>query len=99
MQYGYVYAGLFALIGILVIIRMRKVNKVFYFAGAIFEVMAAWWLVNSLYPELDMFHGAWGWAFRGVMLVTLLVTCYVFYRERTKGSGDVKKLEDGEKKE
>ena len=96
MQYGYVYAGIFCLIGILLAIRMGKINKVFYFAAGIFEVMAVWWLVNSLYPDLNMFHGTWGIVFRGVMLVTLVVTCYVFYKERTKPEkqDEVKKLED-----
>lgn len=96
MQYGYVYAGLFALLGILIMVRMGKLNKVFYFAGVVFEIMAAWWLINSLHPELNMFDGVWGWVFRGIMLVTLLVTCYVFYKERAKQPGDDKKQEDKE---
>lgn len=96
MEYGYVYAAIFCLVGILLAVRMGKINKVFYFAAGIFEVMAAWWLFNSLYPDLNMFHGAWGLAFRGLMLVTLVVTCYVFYKERRKTaeSDDVKRLED-----
>lgn len=98
MQYGYVYAGLFALLGILVMIRMGKINKVFYFVGVVFEIMAAWWLIDALYPEMDMFHGVWGWVFRGIMLVTLLVTCYVFNKERTKQPDEVKRLEDKEGK-
>ena len=51
----YVYAGMWFLIGLLLIWKLRKENQVFVFAGGIFLFMGAWWLADALLPQLDLF--------------------------------------------
>ena len=53
----YVYAGMWFLIGLLLIWKLRKENQVFAFAGGIFLFMGAWWLADALLPQLDLFGG------------------------------------------
>ena len=86
---GYVYAGMWFLVGLILIFRMGKENKVFYLAGGFFWILGAWWLFNTLYPELKLFEGVWGNALKVVTGVVLLVFCFVFYKE-TRGTGEKK---------
>lgn len=80
----YVYAVMWFLIGLILIWRMRKENRVFIFAGGIFLFMGAWWLADALMPQIDLFTGAYGWIFRGVMAVALIVTVLVFFRQKKR---------------
>lgn len=48
----YVYAGMWFLIGLLLIWKLRKENQVFVFAGGIFLFMGAWWLADACCPSL-----------------------------------------------
>ena len=89
----YVYAGMWFLIGLLLIWKLRKENQVFVFAGGIFLFMGAWWLADALLPQLDLFGGVYAWIFRGVMAAALIVTGLVFFRQKegTRSSGPWRK--------
>ena len=76
----YVYAGMWFLIGLLLIWKLRKENQVFVFAGGIFLFMGAWWLADALLPQLDLFGGV----YRGVMAAALIVTGLVFFRQKRR---------------
>ena len=52
----YVYAGMWFLIGLLLIWKLRKENQVFVFAGGIFLFMGAWWLADALLPQPNFHH-------------------------------------------
>lgn len=80
----YVYAGMFFLVGLILIFRLGKENKVFYLAGAFFMLLGGWWLVGAL-TGLDVFNGAWGWVLRGLTAVVLVLCCIVFVREHKSG--------------
>ena len=80
----YVYAGMWFLIGLLLIWKLRKENQVFVFAGGIFLFMGAWWLADALLPQLDLFGDIYVWVFRGVMAAALIVTGLVFFRQKRK---------------
>ena len=49
--------------------------------------MGAWWLVGAILQQ-DLFAGALGWAFRGVMAVALVLLCMAYYRERKKDNSE-----------
>lgn len=92
----YVYAGMWFLVGLILIFRMGKENHVFYGAGAFFLLLGGWWLADAILPE-NLFAGAWGWALRGVTAVALIFMCVAFFRENKRqkaedagsdGSGD-----------
>ena len=80
----YVYAGMWFLIGLLLIWKLRKENQVFVFAGGIFLFMGAWWLADALLPPLDLFGGVYAWIFRGVMAAALIVTGLAFFRQKRR---------------
>lgn len=82
---GFVYAAMFFLVGLILIFRMGKENKIFYFAGGIFLFMGIWWLLNELL-EQTLFHGMWGWVFRGVMAVALVIFGLTYWKERKKSA-------------
>lgn len=82
---NYVYAAMWFIVGLLLIFRMGRENKVFYFAGGVFFIMAGWWLAEAL-TDLKMFQGAWGIAFRVIMAATLLLTGYVYFKERKRAA-------------
>lgn len=92
----YVYAGMWFLIGLLLIWKLRKENQVFAFAGGIFLFMGAWWLADALLPQLDLFGGVYVWIFRGVMAAALIVTGLVFFRQKRKDAERALEEEESE---
>ena len=70
---NYFYGAVFLLIGLILMLYMKKENKIFIFIGAYFIILGAWWIVNQLIPAVDIFAGVWGWILRGLGAVTLVV--------------------------
>lgn len=83
---NFVYAAMWLLAGIILIFRMGKENKVFYFAGGFFLVLGVWWLTSAMHPEWNVFEGVWGVLLRVVTAAALLVLCYVFFKEARSSS-------------
>ena len=44
----YVYAAMWFAAALLLFFRFGKMNKIFYFAGALFLVMGGWWLAGAI---------------------------------------------------
>ena len=82
---AYVYAGMFFLAALILIFRLGKENKIFYFTGGLFLFMSAWWLLDELL-QVDLFHGTWGWVFRGVIAVAVVSIGLTYWKERKKAS-------------
>ena len=61
---GYMYAAIFIIAGLILIIQLSKENKIFYLAGAYFVVMGGWWVVDGLRPDLSVFSGIPGIVFK-----------------------------------
>ncbi len=81
MQYFYV--AMWFIVGLLLIFKLSKENKIFYFAGGFFLLLGAWWLADALAPD-DLFAGTWGTALRIVTLIALVVLGAVFFIERQR---------------
>lgn len=79
----YVYAGMWLLIGLILIFRMGKENKVFYLAGAFFLILGGWWLANA-FTEQNLFDGTWGIVLRVITAVALILLCVVFWKTYQK---------------
>ena len=43
---NYVYAGMWFVCGLILMVKLGKENRVFYAAGGFFLVLGAWWLAN-----------------------------------------------------
>jgi membrane protein implicated in regulation of membrane protease activity len=80
---AYVYAAMWFLIGVLLIFRFGRENKIFYPTGVLFLFMGAWWLCDALLP-VDLLKGPLSWVFRGVLAVALVLLCLAYYRSRKR---------------
>ena len=76
----YVFAGLWLVVGLLLIFRFGRENKVFYLLGAFFLILAGWWIADILLP-VDLFAGVWPWVLRALALCALAAACVAYYRE------------------
>ena len=86
--------------GLILIFSLSKENKVFILAGCYFLVLAGWLGADRLWPEVQVFGGAWGIAFRVVTAAVLAVLVVVFVREyRKKGKDDPEEKSKAEKKD
>lgn len=83
VRMGYVYAGLWVIVGLILIFSAAKENKVFYFAGGFFLLLGAWWAADSFLPQ-DLFQGPWRTALNIVTLAALVGLSAVFFVERQK---------------
>lgn len=86
----YMYAGLWIVIGLILIFSMAKENKIFILAGAFFLVLGGWWLANALLPETDLFAGGWGIALKCVTGAALVILTAAFVREYRKKTGEAR---------
>lgn len=77
---GYIYVFLWFAVGLLLLFRFGRENKVFYPLGGFFILLGVWWLVDTLTGGM-MFQGAWGWALRIVTAGALALACTVYYKE------------------
>ena len=78
----------------------RSTASVFILAGCYFLVLAGWLGADRLWPEVQVFGGAWGIAFRVVTAAVLAVLVVVFVREyRKKGKDDPEEKPKAEKKD
>ena len=77
---NYVYAGMWFVCGLILMVKLGKENRVFYAAGGFFLVLGAWWLAIDLTPEVDLFTGVPGWILRGIAVVALLLLVPTFIR-------------------
>lgn len=96
----YVYAAMWFIVGLILIFRMAKENKVFYGAGAFFLLLGGWWLADAILPG-DQFAGTAGWVLRGITAVALLAMCVAFFREnqltKKKAEAQAKSEQDDSK--
>lgn len=81
---NYFYAILWFVIGLVLIFSMTKENKIFCFAGIFFLFLGAWWLIDALLPEINLFDGGWGIALRCVSAAALVLLTVSFLRERRR---------------
>lgn len=76
----YVYGGMWLVIGLVLIFSLTKENKIFYFVGAYFLFLGAWWIANAFMPNVDLFGGAPGIVFKAVSVAALAVIAVFYYR-------------------
>ena len=77
----YVYAALWFVIGLLLIFRFGRENKIFYAAGGFFVILGGWWLVGAI-TAIDVFGGTWGILLRIVTAIALVLMVLAYIRSR-----------------
>lgn len=96
----FLYGGVMAVAGLVLLFSLSKENKIFYVAGAYFLVLGGWWIANGLTPDLDLFAGVWGIVFKCLTAAVLVVLVIVFakeYRKKGKDAGSKNPPGDGGK--
>lgn len=96
---GYFYAIMWFVVGLILIFSISKENKIFYFAGGFFIFMGAWWLADTVLPQVDLFSGTWGIVLRVIAAIALVLLCIVFFKERSKNIEKDKQNKSGDNKE
>lgn len=84
---AYLYAGLWLLVGLILIVRMGGENRAFYPIGVFFLILGAWWAAGE-WTGRNLFAGGWGWALRGLTAAALVISCAAFLREMKKNRRD-----------
>jgi hypothetical protein len=89
----YLYAAMWFLIGLILIFRMGRENRVFYGAGAFFLLLGGWWFADAVLP-VNLFEGVWIWILRGITAVALLLASLAFAREYRKDQRKTSETEE-----
>ena len=92
---AYVYAAMWLIVGLILIFRLGKENRVFYVAGGFFLILSGWWIANIVSPE-DLFAGTWGIVLRVITAVALVILCVVFWQHYQKDRAAFEKKKQAE---
>lgn len=91
----YLYAAMWFLIGLILIFRMGRENRVFYGVGAFFLLLGGWWFADAVL-SVNLFEGVWIWILRGITAVVLLLASLAFAREYRKDRKGFSAAEESE---
>ena len=78
---GYVYAGLWVIIAVLLFFRFRRESRSMIPLSLYFVLLGFWWFLNEQVTE-DLLRGNYAWILRGVSLLTLLLCVGIYLLER-----------------
>ena len=87
----YFYGVIFLLAGLMLVFKLSKENKIFYFAGGYFLLFGGWWIANALTPKTDLFSGVPGIVFKVISGVALVVFGLFWYLKIWKPEHDKNK--------
>ena len=79
---SFVYVALWYILAVYLIYVAIKESKFFFIPAAFFVFLGSWALADILI-ETDLMHGAYGWIYRGVAILALII-CAVWYYFRKK---------------
>lgn len=83
---GYVYTALWLLAALLLFVKFRKESWLVYVLSGYFLFAGCWWLANQL-TEQELLSGVYGWIFRGVSIVMLVLLIVVHFLEKRSAAG------------
>lgn len=86
----YFYATMWLVVGLILIFSISKENKIFYFAGGYFIFLGAWWLIDAVNSNVDMFSGSYGVALKIVTFIALAVLAGYYIKQYIKGKKNEK---------
>ncbi len=79
-----VYSVMWLIIAIYLLYLGIKDNKVFIIFSVYFLFNACWWFADY-FVSAEMLHGTWGWIFRGITAVFLIIGVAVIVMQRKRG--------------
>ena len=81
---NFVYAALWFVIAIILIVRFRREGALVWVASGLFVFMGAWWLVDAIIADIDLMDGVYAWVFRGVVLAFVLAGAGVYLVQKNR---------------
>lgn len=94
---NYMYAVIWLVAGLILILQLSKENKIFYVAGGYFIVLGAWWLVDAIQPAWAVFEGVPGIVLKVITALALVILGAQFLK--LNRSGRKKEKEESKKKD
>ena len=84
-----VYSIMWLLIAVILFSMGIKEQKIYIVFSIYFIFNSVWWGISA-FVKTDMFHGTFGWVFRGVTAVFLIigVAYYLMYMDKGKKSNE-----------
>ena len=80
------YAALLIVVSLLLFVKFRKEDKIFYFLSGYFFFAGVWWTFGII-SGMNLFSGMHLMIFRIITALALVVSCIVYVRERRKKKG------------
>lgn len=90
---GYIYTVLWFITALLLFFKFRKESRIVYVLSGYFIYLGFWWLANQLL-EADLMNGIYGWIFRGVSLVMLIILAVVYLLEKRSSAAKTTEIEN-----
>ena len=82
---SYIYAVLWYILAAYLIYMAIKETRFFFVPAAFFVFLGTWALVD-LFIEPDLMSGVYGWIYRGVALVVLIICTVWYFLKKKSGS-------------
>ncbi len=81
---AFFYAAIWLLIGLFLLVKFTKEDKIFTLLGGFFILLGIWWLLSGIFPVLNLFVGLLGNILRIITVVVLGIAGYYYYKKFMK---------------
>lgn len=88
---NYFYGAMWLAVGLILIFKLNKENKIFYFIGGYFIFLGGWWIANELIPSVNIMEGPWGIALKVISAIVLAIIGVFYYKTYWKPAHGKKK--------
>ena len=83
MMTGYVWAVLWFILAAYLFYLAFKESRFFFIVAPFFIFLGGWALADELL-DTDLMAGVWGWIYRGVALIVLIVYGVIYFVSKRK---------------
>ncbi len=81
---SYLYVVLWYVLALYLLYIAVKYDRFFFVPAAFFVFLGTWALVNNL-TETDLMSGVYGWIYRGVAILALILCAVKYYLSKKSG--------------
>lgn len=81
---NYIYVALWYILALYLLYTAVKESRFFFIIAGFFAFLGTWALVD-IFVDTDLMSGVYGWIYRGVAIVVLIL-CAIWYYLRKKSS-------------
>ena len=81
---SYLYVILWYVLAAYLIYQGVKENR-FFFIPAVFFIFLGSWALADIFVEADLMNGVYGWIYRGVAVVVLIICALKYFQSKKSG--------------